>query len=201
MTGGLFSVKRNTGRRAEGNNGFGHGRRGQTEIAEFVVLIEGSRRMTDAHETPETPQNPPSDADRPQGPTDVPPIVDRFGPLGREANPQARTWAMLCHLAGLAWILPITPAFGSVLGPLIVWLIKKNDYPFVDEQGKEALNFQITMLIYCAVAALLMLMCIGFFLLPAVIVVEVVFTVIAAIRANDGDHYRYPYPLIIHFIK
>jgi uncharacterized Tic20 family protein len=149
----------------------------------------------------ETPQNPERDADRPPGPTDVPPIVDRFAPLGREANPQARTWAMLCHLAGLAWILPITPAFGSVLGPLIVWLIKKNEYPFVDEQGKEALNFQITMLIYCAVAALLMLLCIGFFLLLVVVIVEIVFTVIAAIKANDGHHYRYPYPLIIRFIK
>ncbi len=157
--------------------------------------------MADVHETPETPQNPQPDADRPQGPREVPPIVDRFGPLGREADPKARMWAMFCHLAGLAWILPITPAFGSVLGPLIVWLIKKNDYPFVDEQGKEALNFQITMLIYCAVAALLILLCIGFLLLAVVIIVEVVFTVIAAVKANDGYHYRYPYPLIIRFVK
>ncbi len=157
--------------------------------------------MTDAQGNPETPQNPPPDADRPQGPTDMPPIVDRFAPLGREANPKARTWAMLCHLAGLAWILPITPAFGSVLGPLIVWLIKKNEHPFVDEQGKEALNFQITMLIYGVVAALLMLLCIGFLLLLVVGVVDVVFTVIAAIKANDGYHYRYPYPLIIRFVK
>jgi uncharacterized Tic20 family protein len=157
--------------------------------------------MADLHGTPETPQNPQGDAGQPQGPAEVPPLVDRFGPLGREADPKARTWAMLCHLAGLAWMLPITPAFGSVLGPLIVWLIKKNEYPFVEEQGKEALNFQITMLIYCAVAALLMLMCIGFLLLPVAIILEIVFTVIAAVRANDGDHYRYPYPLIIRFIK
>ena len=157
--------------------------------------------MAETHETPETPQNPKPDAGRPQGPTDMPPIVDRFGPLGREADPKARMWAMLCHLAGLAWILPITPAFGSVLGPLIVWLIKKNDHPFVDEQGKEALNFQITMLIYGVVAAVLMLLCIGFLLLLAVAIVDVVFTVIAAIKANDGYHYRYPYPLIIRYIK
>ncbi len=157
--------------------------------------------MTNAHGTPETPENPQPDAGRPQGPTEMPPLVDRFGPLGREADPKARLWAMLCHLAGFAWILPITPAFGSVLGPLIVWLIKKNDHPFVDEQGKEALNFQITMLIYGAVSALLMLLCVGFLLLLAVAIVDVVFTIIAAIRANDGDHYRYPYPLIIRFVK
>jgi uncharacterized Tic20 family protein len=157
--------------------------------------------MADTNDTPETPQNPQPDAGQPQGPTEVPPIVDRFGPLGREVDPKARTWAMLCHLAGLAWILPITPAFGSVLGPLVVWLIKKNDHPFIDEQGKEALNFQITMLIYAGVAALLMLLCIGFFLLLAVGIVDVVFAVIATIKANDGYHYRYPYPLIIRFVK
>jgi uncharacterized Tic20 family protein len=121
--------------------------------------------------------------------------------LGPEPDPKARTWAMLCHLAGLAWLLPATPVFGSVLGPLIVWLIKKNDFPFVDEQGKEALNFQMTMLIYGAVAAVSMLICIGFILLPAVGLVDVVFAVIAAIKTNDGDHYRYSYPLIIRFIK
>jgi len=153
--------------------------------------------MADVQGTPETPQNPQPG----QGPADVPPVVDRFGPLGREADPKARMWAMFCHLAGFAWILPITPAFGSVLGPLIVWLIKKNDYPFVDDQGKEAVNFQITMLIYGVVAGLLILLCIGMILLPVVIIIDVVLTVVAAIRATDGEHYRYPYPLIIRFVK
>jgi len=157
--------------------------------------------MANTHESPESPRNPPSDTDRPPGSTEVPPVVDRFGPLGREANPKARMWAMFCHLAGFAWILPITPAFGSVLGPLILWLIKKNDYAFVDDQGQEAVNFQITMFLYGAVAALLMFLCVGFVLLPAVVVLDVIFTVIAAIKANDGYHYRYPYPLIIRFIK
>jgi uncharacterized Tic20 family protein len=133
---------------------------------------------------------------------EIPPVPPGAHPsLGREPDLKARTWAMLCHLAGLAWLLPATPVFGSVLGPLVVWLIKKNDFPFVDEQGKEALNFQMTMLIYVAVAALSMLICVGFLLLPAVGLVDVVFAVIAAIKTNDGDHYRYPYPLIIRFIK
>jgi uncharacterized Tic20 family protein len=190
------------GRRAEGNNGFGHGGRWQTEVAEFVVLREGSRRMTDAHGTPDAPQDPQRETDRPQGPTDVPPIVDRFGPLGREANPKARMWAMLCHLAGFAGVLPVVPAIGCLLGPLIVWLIKKNEFPFVDEQGKEVVNFQITMLIYLAVGALLVPFCgIGVLVMIAVGVVDAIFLIIAAIKANDGYHYRYPYPLIIRFIK
>jgi len=77
--------------------------------------------MTDAHGTPETPQNPPPDAGQPQGPTEMPPIVDRFGPLGREANPKARTWAMLCHLAGLIAVMPLTS--------LIVLLWLYSDHP------------------------------------------------------------------------
>lgn len=157
--------------------------------------------MANGYGTPESPQNRPPDADRPQGPGEVPPIVDRFGPLGREANPKARMWAMFCHLAGFAWLLPIVPVLGCVLGPLIVWLIKKDEYPFVNEQGKEAVNFQITMLIYTVVSALLLLACIGFVLLPAVAIADIVFTIVAAVKANDGFHYRYPFPLIIRFIQ
>ena len=139
---------------------------------------------------PETPQNPP-----PQPP------VAPLGPAGRETNPDARMWAMLCHLAGFAFLLPITAAFGSVLGPLIIWLIKRDQYPFVNEQGREAVNFQITMLIYGLVAGLLILACVGFVLLPVVAIVDIVLMIVAAIKANEGEHYRYPYPLIIRFIK
>jgi hypothetical protein len=157
--------------------------------------------MANAYGTPESPQNPPPEPGPPHGPGEVPPIVDRFGPLGREADPKARLWAMLCHLAAFAGLLPVVPAIGSVLGPLVVWLIKKNEFPFVDEQGKEAVNFQITMFICGVVAGLLMFICIGFVLLPVVVLVDIIFVIIAAIKANDGHHYRYPYPLIIRFVK
>jgi len=129
----------------------------------------------------------------------VPPVAGPPGQMDRETNRDARMWAMFCHLAGLAFL--ILPAIGSVIGPLIVWLIKKDQHPFVDEQGKEALNFQITMLIYGVVAGLLIFACIGALLLPAVAIVDIVLAIIAAIKANDGYHYRYPYPLIIRFIK
>jgi len=134
----------------------------------------------------------------PQGPPTVPPAVEP-GQTDRETNRDARMWAMICHLAGLAAF--VLPAFGAAIGPLIVWLLKKEQYPFVDEQGKEALNFQITMLIYGLVAGLLMLLCIGIVLVFAVGIVDIVFLIIATIKANDGYHYRYPWPLIIRFIK
>jgi hypothetical protein len=136
----------------------------------------------------------------PQGPPSVPPVIEP-GQTDREMSRDARMWAMICHLAGFAFLLPVVPGIGSVIGPLIAWLIKKDQYPFVDEQGKEAVNFQITMLIYGIVAALSMLICIGVVLLPAVAIVDIVLIIIAAIKANDGYHYRYPYPLIIRFIK
>jgi uncharacterized Tic20 family protein len=79
---------------------------------------------------------------------------------------------------------------------LIIWQIKKDDYPFVDEQGKEAFNFQLSILIYFAV---LCITCIGAVLLPVLIVLDVIFLLIAAINANEGNHYRYP--LTIRFIK
>ena len=88
---------------------------------------------------------------------------------------------------------------GFVLGPLITWLIKKDDHPFIDEQGKEALNFQITMLLAIIVSAFLCFIFIGFILLPVLVIGDVVFTVIASLKAKEGEHYRYPFAF--RFIK
>ncbi len=119
----------------------------------------------------------------------------------RETNADARMWAMFCHLGGLAAFTPVLPALGCVIVPLVLWLIKKEQHPFVDEQGKEALNFQITMLIYGVVAGLLILACIGIILLPAVILADIVCVLVAAIKTNDGCHFRYPRMLIIRFVR
>ena len=116
-----------------------------------------------------------------------------------ELNKDARMWAMFCHLAGLAGFLPIVPVIGSIIAPLVIWQMKKDDFKFVDEQGKEAVNFQISILIYALVAGLLCFVCIGFVLLPGVYIFDLVFLLIAAIKANDGRQYRYP--LTIRFIK
>ena len=101
-------------------------------------------------------------------------------------------WAMLCHLSALSTV--IIP-FGSLLGPLIVWQLKKNEFPIVDDQGKEALNFQITTLIAMIVSLILVFIAIGIVLLIAVGIASLVFTIIAAIKANNGETYRYPFCL------
>lgn len=104
----------------------------------------------------------------------------------------AKTWAMFCHLSALAgFIIP----FGNIIGPLIVWQIKKAEFPQVDDQGKEALNFQITIILAAIVSALLILVVIGAFLLMAVGIANLVFIIIATIQANKGEMYRYPFNL------
>jgi len=132
------------------------------------------------------------------------PEVEAKGPkavqeakAGAEISKDARMWAMICHLSGLAGL--IVPIIGCVVGPLVVWQMKKEEFTFVNEQGKEAVNFQISMLIYGIVAGLLCFVCVGFVLAPAVAIVDLVFLLIAAVKANNGLHYRYP--LTIRFIK
>jgi uncharacterized protein len=110
---------------------------------------------------------------------------------------QARTWNMLCHLSALAgFIIP----FGSILGPLLVWQIKKNEIPSVIVHGKAALNFQITVFIAALVSfvlgLLLVAVCVGvlFFVLGGAIgLAGLIFAIIAGIKANDGKDYTYPY--------
>lgn len=104
---------------------------------------------------------------------------------------EARQWAMFCHLAALAWFL--VPLVGNVVGPLIVWQLKKDSDPFIDEQGREALNFQITVSLALMVCGILMWILIGFPLMLLVCVTALVLTLIAAVKANNGEHYRYPF--------
>lgn len=116
----------------------------------------------------------------------------------KDSESNARMWAMFCHLGGLAMI--IMPFVGNIVAPLIIWLIKREDYELVDEQGKEAVNFQISMSIYGFISLLLVFaFCIGALLLLAVYIVDLIFLIIAAVKVNNGERYRYP--LCIRFIK
>ncbi len=108
-----------------------------------------------------------------------------------------RQWAMICHLSALSGLLG--NGIGFLIGPLLVWLIKKEDHPFIDRQGKEAVNFQITMFIILFLSIILCLVLIGFLFLIVIGFVMVIFPIIAAVRANDGHEYRYP--ISIRFIK
>jgi uncharacterized Tic20 family protein len=111
-------------------------------------------------------------------------------------NKEERTWAMACHLAAFsAWFT----GFGMVVGPLVVWLIKKDQFPLVDDQGKEALNFNISLAIYGFVAFLLSFVLIGIPILIALGIFWFVEVIIATIRANNGERFRYP--LTIRFLK
>lgn len=128
-----------------------------------------------------------------------------LGPQGQPMPPGApiasdkeqTNWAMLAHLAALTAYIGVP--LGHILGPLIIWLIKRDTMPLVDDQGKEALNFQITMTIAAVVSAVLMLVLIGVFLLVAVGIADLVLTIIATVNASKGIRYRYP--LTIRFIK
>ena len=109
---------------------------------------------------------------------------------GTSAAGNVRSWCVACHLSALAGF--VLPAFGHILGPLIVWLVKRADSPEIDQHGKEALNFQISMLIYSIISGILCLIVIGFALLAILHVLNVVFVIIAAVRASEGQPYRSP---------
>lgn len=100
-----------------------------------------------------------------------------------------RTWAMLAHLLPLP---AVSVAVGHILAPLIIWLIKREESAFVDDQAREALNFQLSFTIYGLVCGALSLACIGFFLLIPLTIAWVVLSIIGAVRANEGIAYRYP---------
>jgi len=110
---------------------------------------------------------------------------------------EARKWAMICHVSALIGLL--ANGIGFVLAPLIVWLLKKEEHAFVDQQGKEAVNFQLTMLIVLLIGGLLTLVAIGLVVIVIAALVMTIFPIIAAIKANDGVDYRYPFS--IRFIK
>ncbi|MHC4293724.1 MAG: DUF4870 domain-containing protein [Planctomycetota bacterium] len=121
---------------------------------------------------------------------------DSEGQVGMEIEKDARMWSMFCHFGGLAGLLPLMPLVGCLIVPLIIWQVKKDDHSFIDENGKEALNFQLTILL---IGVLLGITCVGLFLLPFVVIYDVVFALIAGLRANDGKSYKYP--IIIRFIS
>jgi len=112
-----------------------------------------------------------------------------------ESNKNARTWATFCHISAILTFVGIP--LGNILGPLVVWLLKRNDYAFVDDQGKEALNFQISMTIYGIIAGVLAYLVVGIFLLAIIVIVDLVLVIMAAMKTNDGEGYRYPFAIRI----
>ena len=111
-------------------------------------------------------------------------------PQQKENQPtkDERTWAMLCHFSAFAGL--IFP-FGNFLAPLIIWLIKKDEMPFVEDQGKEILNFQISMTIYLLISGMLCFILIGIPIIIRLIIFCSIIIIVAAINP-DGRYYQYP---------
>lgn len=133
----------------------------------------------------------------------IPPVQPPVPPAGSGENASTRSLEVLCHVSAVAgFMVP----FGNIWGPLIVWLLKRDESPGVDAHGKEALNFQISWSIYglvlTAVMVGLWLILLGWILIPVLAigwVAMVILTVIGSIKASNGQLYRYP--LTIRFLQ
>lgn len=129
-------------------------------------------------------------------------------PASGAPSAEERQWALFAHLSALVGGIVTSGWAGSLgcfIGPLIIWLVKKDTMPFVNDQGKEALNFNITVGIIFLALFLLTIVTLGIgalITLPLMVIVGIawlVFTIIAAIKANSGEAYRYP--LTLRLIK
>jgi uncharacterized protein len=118
-------------------------------------------------------------------------------PANISAIANVRSWCAFIHASALLGVLLHFP--GHLLPPLILWLIKRDDAPALDAHGKEAVNFQISMLIYNLVAAVFCLILVGFVFLAILWILNTIFVIIAAIQASDGKFFRYP--MTIRFIR
>jgi uncharacterized protein len=111
-----------------------------------------------------------------------------------------QSWCLWCHLSALGGL--VLPVVGNILGPLLIWQLKRGEFPAVDAHGREALNFQLSMLIYFLAALVMMFassfFCLGWRLFPALVaipVLDLILTLIGGIKAGSGELYRYPLSL------
>lgn len=109
-----------------------------------------------------------------------------------EPTKDERTMGMLSHLSALCGV--VIP-FGNLLGPFLVYMLKKDESEFVRHQATEALNFQITATIALIVSAILMIVLIGFVLLAIVGLATLILTIVASVKANEGEWYEYPFAI------
>lgn len=120
----------------------------------------------------------------------------RFDTAFGEPTQDEQTWGLIAHLSALAgFVIP----FGNILGPLIVWLTKRDESAFVGDQAKEALNFQLTATVALVISFFLIFVAIGILLMPIIGIGVLVLTIVAGVKANEGRRYRYP--LTIRFVK
>jgi len=140
-------------------------------------------------ETNREPFGPPPAVEDQAGVQAAPEPVEDETARQPEMSRDARNMAMLCHLLGIV----------GFFAPLMIWLIEREKHRFVDEHGREAMNYQISLLIYVAVSSLLILVGVGFYLLAAFGIAHVVLTVVGAVLAGQGKAWRYP--IAIPFLR
>jgi uncharacterized protein len=119
------------------------------------------------------------------------------------SQPEENTWGMICHLAAMG--MYVFPTFGNLIGTLIAWMVFRDRSSFADDQGKESLNFQLSLTLYSAIGIAFCIMTFGLGLLVVIpmfgimSILQIVFIIVAALEANKGVLYRYP--ATIRFIK
>jgi uncharacterized Tic20 family protein len=111
-------------------------------------------------------------------------------PTTREVSSNSRNLATLSHLSAFITFVGIP----SLVGPLVMWLLNRDD-PYVEQQAKEALNFNISFLIYGVAAAISIVLLVGLIALPVVLVTWFVLVIVAAIKASSGENYQYPFTI------
>ena len=115
-----------------------------------------------------------------------PDLTEEEGPQGPEKSQEARNMAILCHVLGI---------FGF-FAPLVIWLSERDKHRFVDEHGREAMNYQVSLMIYCAALCVVV---VGVFALPVLAVVHVILSIMGAVNASRGQSWRYP--IALRFLK
>jgi uncharacterized Tic20 family protein len=103
---------------------------------------------------------------------------------------EERQWAMLCHMSAMLMYVTV---IGGFIAPLVIWLLKRDEMPLVADQGRETLNFQITILLALICAGILMIIVIGIPIFAALLLFHFIVTIIAAVKSSDGIRYRYPF--------
>lgn len=147
------------------------------------------------HDKPETSQD--ESQSRNEAPSGDDNVVEGEAEVigSKAASPEEKNWAMLSHIAAFVALIPLIPVIGMVLGPLVVWLLKKEDMPLVAQNGVEALNFNISMFIAYCVAIILCFILIGIPILVGLIIFHFIVTILAAIKASEGGVYKYPFSM------
>lgn len=126
---------------------------------------------------------------------DQPVPTQQPAPTSLEHRPPTqdeKNMGMFCHLAALAGV--IVP-FGNIIGPLVIWLLKKDQSDYIDHHGKEALNFQITIAIGFVISFVLVFVVIGVLLIVGLAIFDLVVIIMATIKASEGVRYTYPFSL------